>query len=463
MRVLHNRLRNLILSTSVMTSSLVQAQTTGGITEVLIQKNIISQREVDSLNTLAVFNDKIKLHNKTFLIGLEFRPRAEYRNGYRQLPNDTTQAAYFGSQRSRLLITYSQPRFKFHTSIQDIRVWGQYGQVSTAGSLNIFEAYMDAGLNDHLSLRIGRQKVELDNGRLFSAANWSQGSRAHDGLNLLFSKEKINSELLLFFNQTSERIFETTFSPSSFSNYKILNVHFLKAKITKQFTLSTINAAGGFQSKAKYRTLYERGTSGGRIEFQQANIYVTLAGYYQYGRLQSGQKIAAYYLQPEIQVKFRKLITRLGAEYMSGDDATHPSVFSKSFVPLYGVAWKFMGNMDYFTSFPSDLKNGGLINPYLFFIYELNKKLSLRSDFHKFYLQNKVYDINIKTINPYLGYENDLSFKYKLNEFSTIDGGFSYMIAEWSMQSLKGGRSYKIPVWGYIMVTIKPELFNHKL
>lgn len=440
----------------------IKAQTPASITDILIQKGIITQREADSLTINTTFNEKVNTQNKNFILGLEFRPRAEYRDGYKQLPNDTTQAAFFGSQRSRLNFTYSQPHFKFHTSIQDVRVWGQYGQNSISGSLNIFEAYAETYLTDNLFVRLGRQAVELDNKRIFSLANWSQASKAHDGINVVFKNDKITSELMGYFNQTAEKTFETSYVPTTFTNYKLLNVHYLKAKLQKHLTLTTINVADGYESKVNSRVLYVRGTSGGRLDFEKGNFYATMSGYYQYGQLQTGQEIAAYYLQPEIKIKLKKLTTRLGAEYMSGDDATHKSALSKSFVPLYGVAHTFMGNMDYFTSFPKDLKNGGLINPYLFFIYEVNNKLSIRADAHLFYLQNKVLDKNKKELNPYLGFENDLSLSYKFNDFTTFDFGFSHLIAQKSMETLTGGNHSQTPIWSYVMITFKPELFNFK-
>lgn len=440
----------------------MSAQIDKNITNLLLEKKIITQHEADSLLVLDTFNQKVNSENKNFSIGLEFRPRVEYRDGYKQLRTEDTKAAYFATQRSRLYFNYSQAKFKFHTSIQDIRVWGQYGQTSTSGSLNVFEAYVETGISDHFSVRLGRQKVELDNGRLFSVANWSQAARAHDGINLIYENSSIHSEFITSFNQTAERIFETDFSPTTFTNYKMLNVHYLKAKLNRHFSLTTINAADSYQSKTNVNTLYTRGTSGGRLEFEKGNLYLTLSGYYQYGQLQTGNKISAYYFQPEIQLRTNKLTTRLGTELMSGDNANKTSDVSKSFVPLYGVTWKFMGNMDYFTSFPTDMKKGGLVNPYLFLTYDLNKKVSLRSDFHLFYLENKVKDNLNNNINPYLGFENDLSVKYKCNNFITADLGFSYMLAEKSMEVLKGGSSSITPLWSYIMITFKPELFNFK-
>lgn len=193
-----------ILSLAFMTN--LNAQTPVDPTSILIQKGIITQRKIDSLTVTSAFNDKVTTQNKSFVVGLEFRPRVEYRDGYKQLPNDTSQAAYFGTQRSRLNFTYIQPHFKFHTSIQDIRVWGQYGLNSTTGSLNVFEAYVEANLTDGFLVKLGRQAVELDNKRIFSIANWSQASKAHDGINLIYKNSKITSELMGYFNQTSEKV-----------------------------------------------------------------------------------------------------------------------------------------------------------------------------------------------------------------------------------------------------------------
>lgn len=447
---------------TLFSSSSLLAQIDSNLTKLLLEKKIITQREADSLSVLNAFNQKVNSENKNFSIGLEFRPRAEYRDGYKELRTSENKAAFFGTHRSRLYFNYSQPKFKFHTSIQDIRVWGQYGQTATAGSLNVFEAYAETSISGAFSVKLGRQKIELDNGRLFSAANWSQAGRAHDAVNIIYNSNTIHSEFINSFNQTSERIFDTEFSPTTFTNYKLLNVHYLKARLNEHFTLTTINSADSYQSKTYSGTMYTRATTGGRLEFERGNLYATISGYYQFGQLQTREHISAYYFQPEIQLRTNNLTTRLGAEFISGENSEKPSDISKSFVPLYGVAWRFMGNMDYFTSFPNDVKKGGLFNPYLFFLYQWNKKLAVRSDFHLFYLGNKIKNDLGNTINPYLGSENDLSLKYKYNDFTTIDFGFSYLVAEKSMETLKTGSSSLLPIWSYVMITFKPELFNFK-
>ncbi|CAG0987994.1 MAG: hypothetical protein HND27_10060 [Bacteroidetes bacterium] len=398
--------------------------------------------------------------NKSFIVTAELRPRAEFRYGYRQLRADSSEPAYFVNQRTRFNITYKTDKLILHTSIQDIRLYGQTGQFSVNGTIGMFEAYAEPVLAKNLSLRIGRQRLAIDNDRLFSAANWAQASRAHEGIQFIYANTKLTTDLVGAFSQEKENIFGTDFSPTANNNYKILGVHNLKYKFSDAFALTTITATDAFENKTNKKVLYLRATSGGRVEFTKKALYVTVAGYYQYGTSPDGKEIAAYYIQPELQIKINKLTTRLGAEYMTGDDATQASNIYKSFIPLYGVAWKFMGNMDYFTAFPSNTKNGGLNNPYLFLIYDVNNRLSLRADGHLFLTQNKVLNKNKEVIDPYLGFENDLSFRIKFNEYTTWDFGFSYMIATKSMETIKGGNTAHTPIWSYTMITFNPVLFN---
>ena len=97
---------NILISTFIILFGLFGtktfAQNNKTLTDILVQKKIITQREADSINTVATFDEKINIKNRNFTVGLEFRPRMEYRDGYRKLPNDTTSAAIFGTQRSRI-------------------------------------------------------------------------------------------------------------------------------------------------------------------------------------------------------------------------------------------------------------------------------------------------------------------------------------------------------------------------
>ena len=207
--------------------------------------------------------------------------------------------------------------------------------------------------------------------------------------------------------------------------------------------------------------MYFRYTLGGRLEFEKELIYATLSSYYQGGKNNTGKNLSAWYIQPEIRITLTTgTITRVGAEIFSGDNNYITSTTDHSFVPLYGVAHRFNGNMDLITKFPSDVRSAGLINPYLFLIQPVQKNIELRSDFHTFSLQRDFYVSDTK-IDRYLGFENDLSISYKPNPVTKIDIGFSYMIPTHSLEVIKtsGNSDYNLS-WAFISLTFRPLLFQ---
>lgn len=399
-------------------------------------------------------------HPETFKVSAEFRPRAEIRNGYRHLRSDSTRAAFFISQRSRIRFHYQGPGLIFHTAIQDVRVWGEDDPRSTDGTLQVFETYLEPSLAKGLSVRIGRQTISYDNQRLFSQNNFRQSGRSHDAVRFIYENTQLKTELAGAFNQNSERIFETDYSPG-FDSYKVLLVHYLRYRLSEDFTLTTINSTDGYQDKTNARTTHYRFTNGGRVEYERGGWYLTLSGYYQHGHTVAGRQIDAFYFQPEVRLKPDNRTTFwLGAEMFSGEDFGKNDSVSRSFVPLYGSNHRFLGNLDYFTSYPSDFNNAGIVNPYLFVLHHFTEKLALRIDHHLFYSFSELV-VNDQVSPRYLGFENDISFLYSPNDYTKLNLGLSWMIAEEAMEHVKkGGNSNKIPYWSYLEISFTPELFK---
>lgn len=394
-----------------------------------------------------------------FTLSLEFRPRFEYRNGYRQLPDSMDKPAGFVSQRLRLNMRYTRPRFIFQASIQDVRVWGQYGIGSTGTGLGLFEGYVELGLNEHWSLRMGRQGVELDNGRLFSMANWNQASQAHEGLNLIRNDAKTHSELMGFYNQSGEQIFGNTYGLNA-KTYLAMGSHYWMHKINEHFDYSVLNVVDAYQLASNPNIVYTRGTSGGRVNVNYKPFAFTACGFYQYGRNKEGTALSAYYFQPEVSLRWKPFGLRLGMEYMSGTDQVFGSNFDHSFVPLYGVTFKFMGNINQFTTFPADVGGAGLINPYLFLETGL-KKWKFKLELHEFLSQSRVVD-NSEILAPHLGVEADLKFKYTFNDFIETEGGFAYMHASAALGRIQNTTNFRQPMWAFVMVKISPQLLHIK-
>ena len=479
------------------------AQSNEDVLNFLVQKKLITQQEADSLRAEDAVKQQEKPKDKTFTVSIDFKPRGEYRNGYRYLREDTTTANFQVLGRSRINITYEHAnKLKFHTSIQDVRTWGQYDPRSTAGTLQIFESYVDAYFTPKFFTRIGRQKIALDNQRLFAENDWRPNAGAHDGVSFHYvNPDKGNFETSVYgaFNQFGfNQFFNTDFrpgsssqggvynpylsaNPSSWSFYKYLGLHYLKYKIS-DFTLTTINSIDGFEDAKIVNKHYNRYTNGGRIEWENGNFYATFSGYYQWGNNSGGKELKAWYIQPEIKYTNKQFNNnvRLGVEVLSGADGTNTTNTGTdySFEPLYGVAHRFNGHMDFFTQFPKDLNNAGLVNPYLFLTQNLGEKFSIQAHFHLFYAQNKLVDANKNVMDPYVGFENDFVFQYKPNKYTAIEIGADYANLTSSAAAMKqpsasalsrdpnnkstGGNPDLIPVFSYLQIRFNPEIFKAK-
>ncbi len=407
----------------------------------------------------------------TLIISADLRVRTEVRHGYRVLPTTDTLPAVFTNQRTRLNFDYKNKNFDLYASLQDARVWGQQdprqgqGTVTpvenTTYPLYMFEIYAEPHFTDRISVRIGRQRVMYDNQRLFAENDWRLVANSHDAVRFIYNnKTNFSTELLGAFNQYGENNFTTNYKPVGFSNYKVLLVHYLNYKLNKEFTLTTINAADGYQSSRNYKTTNMRLTSGGRIEYNKNQWYATISSYYQYGKDSAGKSLSAHFVQPEIKYTGKFLSVRLGAEYFSGQDSTEKEK-ENNFVPLYGVAHRFNGNMDFFTSFPGDLNNGGLINPYLMFQYQSkNKRLTLRQENHLFYSQSNSGLKSSASDSKYLGYEFDSRLNYKmLDNIMDLETGFSWASVTESMYVVKkSGEKGAFPWWYYVSIRFTPAL-----
>lgn len=403
-------------------------------------------------------------------ISVDMRTRTEIRHGYRVIPTHDTTAAIFTNQRTRLNFDFKTKRLDLYASLQDTRVWGQQdpregqGSVtpteSTTYPLYLFEIYAEPHFNDKWSVRIGRQRIMYDNQRLFAENDWRLPGNSHDAIRFIYNN-KINftNEFTVAYNQYGENNFTTNYKPTGFANYKALIVDYLNWKMSKKLTVTTINTADGYQSSKSnaYTTTYMRYTVGGRLEYASYNWYLTFSGYYQFGKDSSGKDLAAHYIQPEIKYSgFKNLAIRLGFEYMSGQDTLNTK--DNNFVPLYGVAHRFMGNMDFFTTFPSDVNSGGLFNPYLFFQYQ-TKKVTVRLENHLFYSVSNAAFKGKGDLNKYLGFENDWRLNYKVMPAFEIESGFCWAAVTKSMIAIKkSGDTKAFPYFYYLSLKFTPTI-----
>ena len=422
--------------------------------------NFMKRKSIQFILTIVLIIISAASYSQITIQG-ELRPRFEYRDGYKRLPDTSTYFAAFVSQRSRIYFNYKSEKITTKISLQDVRVWGDESMKSDVPGVALYEAWAELPIYDSISLKLGKQEISYDNERLFSASNWTQMGSTHNAAMLKYSKKGLQIDFTGAFNQSTENTFGTSYTAYP-SNYKTLNILWISKKINDNIKASVLGVADGYQRANTKSTVYLRGTYGGIFEYAKPNKFsATVRGFYQDGRLQTGQQISAYYLNADITYALMSKFTIwAGMQYVSGNDATDKNnKISNAFNTLYGSGHKFSGNMEYFSSISSATKGAGLIDPYLNLIYNFNNKASFRLDMHYFMMQNN-YVVNTLVTDKHLGEEADLAFSYNFNSEVSLMTGFSMISATKSMEVMVGGNSMYPGAWGFVMLTIKPTFFN---
>lgn len=393
--------------------------------------------------------------NNNLSVNLEVRPRMEFKQNYRLSATETFGPTAYVSQRNRLNINNINRRYNLRVSLQEIHLFLQNGVGSKVGSVNFNELYIEPKFGRNLSVIIGRQNFQLDNGRMFSAAPWSQQHRSHEGLRFQYIRVGFRADFATFFTREYGQKFDVAYSPVASHKYRYLLVQHLKG-IQKHLTYTLINSAEIFDEQYANAKRY---TAGGRLEYNAKRGYATVSGFYQFGQNQQNQQVSAYYVQPEMGVSINKFSARLGAEILSGNPSNIQKGYSNSYEITYGVAWKFMGNMNFYAKFPTDVASKGLLNPYFFMFYKVTPKFQLRLDSHLFYSQYAL----ASQISKYLGFETDLSFNYKFHKNFDLNYGLSFYAPTSSTLLLKKVEDItSTPIWSYLMISFNPTLYQLK-
>ena len=227
-----------------------------------------------------------------FKIDAEYRPRFEFRDGYGTLKTVGSDPAYFVTQRTRLNFNHSTDKLTTRISIQDYRIWGESKLKGDEPGINLYEAWFKYQITDFWSLTAGRQSFNIDNKRLFSAANWNQVSASHDGATIDFSNKTVVFKMLTAFNQSKVSNFGTDLY-SQINNYKFLNVIWLEKKIGS-ISIANLTITDAYQKEGTTATDYYRYTSGLVFKYKKSANDIQLRGFYQGGKNKLGQEVSAF-------------------------------------------------------------------------------------------------------------------------------------------------------------------------
>ena len=393
------------------------------------------------------------------IIDAQLRNRFEIRNGYKILFPEGAVPSVFISQRTRINFNYKSEKLKIQITPQDVRVWGDEQLSGSTGvfgddaSLSLFEGYADIKIVQLGWLAVGRQQLVYDNQRLLAGRNWNQNGLAYDAAVLKLELNSWNLHAGGSWNSTTE---SSTDNLYPINRLKSLNFLWLNKTFEKKLELSLLHLSTGLTQTDSTNNLNFRHTTGFYSQYKNENLTTWGNAYFQYGKNQSGKNVSAFLFDVDASYKIEKLIIGLGLGYLSGNTKTgNDQNTDHLFDVLYGARHKYFGSIDYFSSFASNTKQGGLADYYFYLEYKFSKSFGILNTSHYFQLAQN----NLTTPeNKNLGFENDLLLKFKFNSWGAFESGFSFFLPTQSLKTLQKVSSNKFSHFLYLQLTITPKL-----
>jgi hypothetical protein len=449
-----------------------------------------------------------------FTISGEFRPRAEYRNGYQKL-GDSTMTGY-GTilGRSRITFEFNNDKIQTLFSIQQAFVYGENPYSSdtiTKNTINIYEGWFRYNFTKNFAVRVGRMGLTYDDMRIFGLSNWKQWGATHDIVNLEWKapQAKYAGDFGFAINNTAPAT--PYLGDYTIKNYKYMSYMYNQKKFFKDNLVVSLlgvmdayqkpstsynttttksvvtwvtngnDTVGSFTTKTTTvtpvtenhnLTIYSRGTVGATAGFKWNNLNIFANGYYQTGHYKDGRKLSASFFGGWASYRIVKPFTLLiGYEQLSGNNASDTTEMKSTvhgFATLFGTNHSFYGYMDlYQTYLGQDALHYGLNDLYGKATVQFSAKTSIEATYRWFslpygYLPVKTGKMAYQTVKKDLGSEVDLMFLYKPMANLELNAAYCvYMPTDTKdiVDGLKAGTG-RLGQYGYLMITYKPNFFT---
>ncbi|SHJ17326.1 Alginate export [Tangfeifania diversioriginum] len=395
-----------------------------------------------------------------FTIDAQYRNRFELRDGYKKLAAEGSTPAAFISQRTRISFIFENENLKLKFTPQNVRVWGDEQLSSSTGvfgdyaSLDLFEAFVQLKTGQNGWLSVGRQQLVYDNQRIFAARNWNQNGIAYDAVVYKLKTESIEFHAGSSWNSTGENASDNFYNPN---RIKSLNFIWAKHQLTENWNLSYSHVASGVTKSETENKLFFRQTTGVYSTYKQDGLTISGNLYYQFGKNNTGKKVSAWLADADFSYTIGKITPGIGVSYLSGNKHINGKT-DHLFDVLYGGRHRFFGGIDYFSSFNSHTKQGGLADYYFYFNWKLSAKISLKNTGHFFSLAQT----NENTpISKNLGYENDLVLKHKFSNWGALESGYSFFLPTNALKTIQNVPETKFSQFLYLQLTVTPVLFKN--
>ncbi len=381
----------------------------------------------------------------------EIRTRSEYRDGFQKPLADTLTPSFVSNLRTKINFEFEKENLRAKITLFDTRYYGETGTANTGSTVGFLEAWGEYDITNEFSLKLGRQSLEYDDKRLFSANNWSNTPGAHDLLLLKYSLPVLSANIGAAWNNDGNNLFERSYTEDK--SYKSL-FYFWLEKNFSSITASAIFVNDNFQEgEPGHLEKSHRYTTGANIRLKDNRFPLSfyLTGYYQFGDDEKSRQLNAYLFAMKLGLTATEKISfHVGSDVFSGSDRNLSSGKNRTFNKLYGTNHAFNGSIEYWSNLPTQ----GLTDIYGSVFIKPASKFDIDFTFHTFSSTKSLNDNYGKN----LGSEIDITTNYRVSKELELQVGWSGYFTTKSTGYLKNqvGVDTRFPQWAYIMITLKP-------
>ena len=419
------------------------------------------------LAMLCSFGLKAQEADNVFNLDAQLMTRGELRaGGFKADSLDSERVSHFALGRYRIIADYQRSWLNVRLAPQYTGVWGQ----GSAGVV-LYEGWAKMQSKKGLFVKIGRQELTYDDGRIIGNDDWTMTAPTHDVLKLGYDGESHKVHLLAAYNQNAENIDNgVIYYSGGLQPYKTMQTlwyHYDTPK--KSFGISLLGMNIGMQNTDQEHPItYYQQLVGTYMSFRPNYWSLEGAFYYQMGKEEHGMNIDAFMASAKLNVKPSVNYNLFaGYDYLSGDkyfnvppDGGIGLVFhdkARGFNAIFGSHHEFYGAMDFFYlsnyvgGFTPGLQNlyfGGNIKPV--------NGLSINAAYHYYAIATDLDYVNTKT----LGHSVELASSYAFNKAVSVSAGYTFMKGSETMELLNKVSEKRQLHWAWLMMTITPKLFT---
>jgi len=416
------------------------------------------------------FGLKAQEADNEFSLDAQLVTRGELRiGGFMPDSLDGERISHFAQGKYIVSATYKRSWLEIKLSPKFSSVWGQS---SSGFSLN--EGWAKMQSKGGLFVKIGRQQLNYDDGRIIGNDDWTMTAPTHDVLKLGYDGDSHKVHILVAYNQNAENVDNGgIYYSGGIQPYKTMQTlwyHYDTPK--KLFGVSILGMNIGMQSEKdeEPQETYYQQLVGTYMAFRPKHWSLEGAFYYQMGKQEHGMPIDAFMASAIVNVEpSEKYNLTAGYDYLSGDKffAIPPQgglglVFHdkvRGFNAIFGSHHQFYGAMDFF--YLSNYVGGftpGLQNLYVSGNVKPVNNLNINAAYHYYAIATNLDYVNTKT----LGHSIELTSSFAFSKAVSVSAGYTFMKGSETMELLNKVSEKRHLHWAWLMLSIKPTLFQTK-